>query len=273
MHATTPVFLLGTAGLRKLDDSLLPPLLACVRAALAASPFRFERSQWARAITGEDEAVYGWLALNVFTGKLGEAAALAHAAAKWDAQDERAELLSIRNDHHGDENTPESRSAQQQQPAAATIDSHELLTAGTLDLGGSSLEVAFVPSDPKLATVNVSVVDVRFQLYTHSHRHAGLNDAFDTSVRLLIPAAAAAAALTGEAQQLPHEEAEEAEGADDAAAAAGLGQVEGAEGEEEAEAAALRVPHPCLQEGYDRLYRGFAAHAVNASAVRLLGGT
>ena len=83
-HATTPVFLLATAGLRKLDAPLLNPLLASARAALSASPFRFN-AHWARTITGEDEAVYGWLALNVFTGRLGDAAALAHAARKWGA--------------------------------------------------------------------------------------------------------------------------------------------------------------------------------------------
>lgn len=61
--ARTPVFLLGTAGLRRLPLADQRWVLDTASAVLAHSAFRFERA-WARVLGGEDEGVYGWVALN-----------------------------------------------------------------------------------------------------------------------------------------------------------------------------------------------------------------
>lgn len=79
--ATTPVFLLGTAGLRSLGAAQQEALLAGCRRVLAASRFRFE-DPWVRTISGVDEGVFGWVALNYLSGALRCAccACCAHAA-------------------------------------------------------------------------------------------------------------------------------------------------------------------------------------------------
>ena len=48
------------------------------------------------------------------------------------------------------------------------------------------LQVAFVPDSKAQVTRNISVVDVPYHLYARSHHHYGLNDAFDTSLALLL---------------------------------------------------------------------------------------
>lgn len=68
--AETPVYLLGTAGLRRLEDDERERVLGACREVLARSPFRFENS-YARVIDGKDEGMYGWAALNAAEGKLG----------------------------------------------------------------------------------------------------------------------------------------------------------------------------------------------------------
>ena len=127
---------------------------------------RFEDS-WARTISGVDEGVFGWIALNYMSGTL-----LAGQGA-----------------------------------GGAAVNG----TLGALDLGGSSLEVAFaansaVPAADQgalparagrgkecaltppwlLCAVNVSVLGTTYSLYTHVHHHYGLNDAFDRGVTLLL---------------------------------------------------------------------------------------
>lgn len=59
----TPLFLFGTAGLRRLPDANQEELLAGAREVLDGSVFRF-RPAWARVIAGADEGVFGWVALN-----------------------------------------------------------------------------------------------------------------------------------------------------------------------------------------------------------------
>ena len=66
---------------------------------------RFQAS-WARVISGKDEGVYGWIALNYLTG---------HLTSNAGRSGEASEALG---------------------------------TVGAVDLGGSSLEVTFVPDQP-----------------------------------------------------------------------------------------------------------------------------
>jgi apyrase len=158
--ANTPVFLLGTAGLRKLNEKHRERVMNEARNFLSHSGFRFE-SSWARVLGGNDEGIYAWVALNAAEGKLGT------------------------------ENT-----------------------LGALDLGGSSLQVTFamdhgeekeeneiIAADKNGSVsiqqrtkalahaafaVNVSLLGTHHTLYTHSHYHFGLDDAFERSVSLLL---------------------------------------------------------------------------------------
>ncbi|KAL4517877.1 hypothetical protein Ndes2526A_g02251 [Nannochloris sp. 'desiccata'] len=145
---TTPVFLLGTAGLRKLNEEHRERVMNEARSVLKRCGFRF-RSSWARVLGGNDEGVYAWVALNAAEGKLGT------------------------------ENT-----------------------LGALDLGGSSLQVTFAIDNAETVdknsggasirqsaealphapfAVNVSLLGTHHTLYTHSHYHFGLDDAFERS--------------------------------------------------------------------------------------------
>ncbi|KAL4451373.1 hypothetical protein ABPG77_009445 [Micractinium sp. CCAP 211/92] len=147
--ASTPVFLFGTAGLRRLSQEQQGQLLAGVRRVLGSSAFRFS-PPWARIISGADEGVYGWIALNYLEGRLQAAAAAAL------------------------EGGPAGVGA------AGTL--------GVLDLGGSSLEVTFAAgSVPRQEdAVNATLLGATHQLYAHVHHHYGLNDAFDRSVSILL---------------------------------------------------------------------------------------
>ncbi|PSC71682.1 putative apyrase 7 [Micractinium conductrix] len=71
--ARTPVFLFGTAGLRKLSEQQQAELLQVARRVLGGSAFRFQ-PPWARIISGTDEGVFGWVALNYLEGRLQAAA-------------------------------------------------------------------------------------------------------------------------------------------------------------------------------------------------------
>lgn len=69
-HASTPLWVKGTAGLRQLPAARAEAVLAAVRAALAdraRCPFAFAE---ARIITGDEEALFGWLAINQLLGLL-----------------------------------------------------------------------------------------------------------------------------------------------------------------------------------------------------------
>ncbi|EFJ20885.1 hypothetical protein SELMODRAFT_443766 [Selaginella moellendorffii] len=61
-------------------------------------------------------------------------------------------------------------------------------TVGSLDLGGSSLEVTFEPGEPIRPDygVNLSFGQEEHRVYAYSHSGFGLNDAFDKSVALLM---------------------------------------------------------------------------------------
>ncbi|GBG76667.1 hypothetical protein CBR_g22884 [Chara braunii] len=118
-HSRTPIFLFATAG----------------------TSVQF-RQDWARIISGIEEAVYGWIALNYM-------------------------MRTIER--------PETR-----------------YVLGALDLGGSSLEVTFVPSKSSRVKhpANVTILSSKYNLYAHSHSGFGLNDAFEKSVLQLMREAA-----------------------------------------------------------------------------------
>lgn len=136
-HGNTQVFLLATAGLRRLPVDQSQWILDQAWSVLAKSPFKCKR-QSVKVIKGIEEAYYGWIALNYRFGRLG--------------------------------NVPRKSNY------------------GTLDLGGSSLEVTFEPKDVPHADfgMNLSVGATDHHLYAASHAGFGLNDAFEKSVAVLL---------------------------------------------------------------------------------------
>ena len=93
------------------------------------------RAPWARIISGEQEGIYGWIALNYLTGYLSPHPFTASKAASMESDAESA-LDSL------------------DQGNMVRAASEGLKTVGALDLGGSSLEVTFIPGKTNSDTVN-----------------------------------------------------------------------------------------------------------------------
>jgi len=225
-HAATPIFLFGTAGMRRLKDKDCGKVLAAARTVLANSGFRFE-DPWARVLSGRDEGIYGWTALNA-----------------------AAQTLGGGGGGGGDD------------------------TLGTLDLGGSSLEVSFSATDADAnnannnpndnantfggsmvpesssALANVTVLSAQYSVYTYSHRHFGLDDAFDMSVSILLRR------QQQQEQQEPHENtstnAQQAltnhSHSDRSIEILGKSETDGGT------VGMALVRHPCLHEGYKQQF-------------------
>jgi hypothetical protein len=143
----------------------------CCATCLVVCCCRFE-DPWARVISGTEEGMYGWLALNYEQGLLQQQLAAA----------------------------PSQPTAA---PAAAPVTLGILgasTSLGALDLGGSSLEMTHevLPSSSSSSSStshaaarqhgmqNVTVAGHTFHLHTHTFRRYGLNEAFDRSVTLLL---------------------------------------------------------------------------------------
>lgn len=67
MRGDTPVFVLATAGLRRLPREEADWVLADVEAVVKDHSFMFSKS-WIRVLSGREEAYYGWVALNYKLG-------------------------------------------------------------------------------------------------------------------------------------------------------------------------------------------------------------
>lgn len=71
----TPIFVLGTAGLRRLDKESVKGVLDDVESVVKLHEFKFRRD-WIRVLSGEEEAYYGWIALNHRMGVFGNSSRL-----------------------------------------------------------------------------------------------------------------------------------------------------------------------------------------------------
>ncbi|GAV58318.1 GDA1_CD39 domain-containing protein [Cephalotus follicularis] len=69
-HRDTPIFVLATAGLRKLALKDSRQVLDDVEAVVKEHLFLYKKS-WIRVLSGKEEAYYGWVALNYKMGSLG----------------------------------------------------------------------------------------------------------------------------------------------------------------------------------------------------------
>ncbi|KAG0611610.1 hypothetical protein M758_7G152800 [Ceratodon purpureus] len=68
-RSRTRVYLMATAGLRRLDKTIQEAVLDSCRKVLRASSFQF-RDEWASVISGTDEGVYAWVSANYALGTL-----------------------------------------------------------------------------------------------------------------------------------------------------------------------------------------------------------
>eukprot|EP00403_Amphidinium_massartii_P041346 CAMPEP_0178454962 /NCGR_PEP_ID=MMETSP0689_2-20121128/45651_1 /TAXON_ID=160604 /ORGANISM="Amphidinium massartii, Strain CS-259" /LENGTH=440 /DNA_ID=CAMNT_0020080957 /DNA_START=267 /DNA_END=1587 /DNA_ORIENTATION=+ len=68
--AVDAIYLMATAGLRMKGEEAATEILQAAAAELAASPLLF-KPEWAYILSGEEEAIYGWLTVNYLLGKNG----------------------------------------------------------------------------------------------------------------------------------------------------------------------------------------------------------
>ncbi|CAI0398521.1 unnamed protein product [Linum tenue] len=69
-HEETPIFVLATAGLRRLEGEDARRVLDDVVGVVKEHSFVY-RKNWVRVLSGKEEAYYGWVALNYRMGRLG----------------------------------------------------------------------------------------------------------------------------------------------------------------------------------------------------------
>ncbi|KDD71255.1 hypothetical protein H632_c5444p0, partial [Helicosporidium sp. ATCC 50920] len=159
---------------------------------LHASPFYFEDG-WAKVVSGEEEGAFGWVALNLAAGRI--SAAMEALALAGEGEESEASEASPSACRDGGENEG-TKVAQ---------------TLGSLDLGGSSLQVCYQPyargglgaqealgdsgrrlskaseaAQPPPAMLQLAVGPCRFHVFCHVHQGYGLNDAFDRGVDFLL---------------------------------------------------------------------------------------
>lgn len=140
-----PIYLGATAGMRlsngEDDDgsSSSTKIMDDVRLVLSKSGFRFDKNEWARMISGDEESVYGWLVANYL----------------------KDGSLPNNGDDNGNNNNSE---------AAPTY--------GALDLGGGSTQIsclAPMPTTPE--TFPLVIGNMEYQLYTRSYLYYGADQA------------------------------------------------------------------------------------------------
>ncbi|GMH35514.1 hypothetical protein BSKO_03382 [Bryopsis sp. KO-2023] len=165
---STPVFLFGTAGLRNLPTKDREALVSNIGEVLKESGLRFEPS-WAKTMTGDEEGMYGWVAVNYTKKRL------------------RPGLLK-----------PEKSSPKDvvlNKPPDGTIDA--------LDMGGSSLEITREVNGKAASNSenvkNVTLAGRTYSLQSHTYKQEGLNSAFDRSVAILL-----AQSVLGDGQEIEH---------------------------------------------------------------------
>eukprot|EP00878_Enallax_costatus_P008726 GHUV01009120.1.p1 GENE.GHUV01009120.1~~GHUV01009120.1.p1 ORF type:complete len:390 (+),score=85.57 GHUV01009120.1:351-1520(+) len=120
---STPIQLLATAGLRMLNNSSAGAILTEVRAVLASSGFSYQGAGSARVLSGRDEGLWGWVAVNYATGALQAA-------------------------------TTEVAPSQRQlgrKVVPAPVATAAAPMQGVLELGGASMQVTFMPKGKLVA--------------------------------------------------------------------------------------------------------------------------
>jgi len=73
LHASTPVIIRASAGLRLLSDDVAESILNEVRDVASKLPFLF-KPEWCKVMSGEEEGAYAWMTINFALGTLGKPA-------------------------------------------------------------------------------------------------------------------------------------------------------------------------------------------------------
>ena len=204
-RAATPILLFATAGLRRLPEAHREWVMTEIRTVLADSPFLF-KPELARIISGKDEAVFGWVALNFafnrFSDVHGPHQTVQGFAAPAERKLDERDLGEAIAPHLAAERRPTSHQGSRDgdglfdgTESDAGRNRRKRQTIGALDLGGSSFQITFeVPVSEEEASrkeqggslVAVTIGDQRYLLFARSHEGYGMNDAFERSVALLL---------------------------------------------------------------------------------------
>ena len=145
-HSTTPIYVLATAGMRLLSPDARNAILeATCRTLQSSYPFDAggpSCSQNVRVISGEEEGVWGWVAVNYLMDGFGHAPEPTHTTGA--SESKSSGLLPL--------------APLAEPPPASSSDSvtpvdvaHQSPTFGFLDMGGASTQLAFSPSDLELS--------------------------------------------------------------------------------------------------------------------------
>ncbi|KAF6260856.1 nucleoside phosphatase family-domain-containing protein [Scenedesmus sp. NREL 46B-D3] len=123
--ASTPVQLMATAGLRMLSNGSADAIMTEVRSLLSGSGFESAGADGARVLTGKEEGLWGWLAVNYATGAL-------QAATQAPEIPTSSQVLLGRKGNPGSSSSSSSSSHKRAAPLQ-----------GVVELGGASLQVTF----------------------------------------------------------------------------------------------------------------------------------
>ncbi|KAL1407588.1 Golgi apyrase [Vanrija albida] len=143
---STPIFVLATAGMRLLNPEAQNAILQVTCDTLRKSyPFKLHEASAAgpcgdsvRIISGEEEGIWGWVAVNYLMDGFGHAPELAHAQGV-EGHDHLLPLAPLASAPPGSKDS------------VTPVDiSHHSPTFGFLDMGGASTQLAFSPSIEEL---------------------------------------------------------------------------------------------------------------------------
>lgn len=157
-QSQTPIYVLATAGMRRLSQESQDNIIAATCETLRRDyPFALDQRSSAgpcgesvRIISGEEEGLWGWVAVNYLMDGFGHAPDMAHEDGK-DGHDHLlplAPLVSAPDDSHASD-------------SVTPVDvHHHSPTFGFLDMGGASTQLAFSPSPEELANSKFPAKDL-----------------------------------------------------------------------------------------------------------------
>jgi Golgi apyrase len=159
-HSSTPIYLLATAGMRLLSPTARDAILDSACSTLRSHyPFTVESAssfgpcgESVRVITGEEEGMWGWVAVNYLMDGFGHAPkppkTMSASGASSSGLLPLAPLAEPPPDSSGESVTP--------------VDvHHHSPTFGFLDMGGASTQLAFSPTSNELARSGYPDTDLR----------------------------------------------------------------------------------------------------------------
>ncbi|KAG0039405.1 Golgi apyrase [Podila clonocystis] len=178
---STPIYLLATAGLRLVKDDIREQILANSCAYIKEN-YKFkigECKDHIKNITGQEEGIYGWVAINYLMGGFDNGGVKMIKPAPGAGHNNDSKSVPESSPEH-----MEDSSSSESGPDDSTTHRH---TLGFLDMGGASTQIAFEPS-PKasaehsndLMTVNLKTLDhqtLEYHVFVTTFLGYGSNEA------------------------------------------------------------------------------------------------